>query len=167
MKKITVLLFALMSLQMFSQEQFNVGINGGIPIGNVEGVANLAFGADANYLFDIGQDFLIGPSVGFVYFNAEDQEGVEIEAPTFLPISASLLFHSLDDKFYISGELGYAVAMSDTDGGVFIKPSVGYFLTDDLKLNAFYAGIKTSDPTFGYFGLGLTFNFIGQSQYYN
>jgi len=167
MKKITLLIFTLVSLQMFSQDQFNISINGGIPIGNIEAASGLAFGADANYLFDLGQDFKVGPSIGFVYFSVEDLDEVEIEAPTFLPISASILFHSSDDRFYVGGELGYAVAISDYDSGFFIKPTIGYHLTDGLKLNAFYAGIKTSEPTYGYAGLGLTFNLNSQSQYYS
>ncbi len=170
MKKITLLFFAFISMQMYSQDQFNIGINGGIPIGSVEDASSFAFGADANYLFDLGQNFVVGPSIGFIMFSTEDEiDGVEveIETPTFLPISASFYFHSPDDKFYAGGELGYAVAISDVDSGWFIKPTVGYLITDNFKINAFYAGIKTKEPTFafGYAGLGLTYNLKSGNQY--
>jgi len=175
MKKITFLMLALVSLQLFSQEQFNIGINGGIPIDKVESASNIAFGADVNYLFDLHEAIVVGPSVGLIYFNPQDQDvvvgGVEttikIDAPIFIPLSAAFYFHSADDKFYVGGELGYALSASDVDGGFFIKPTIGYHLSDPLKLNLFYAGVKTKTPTsYAYIGLGLTFDLKGGNSQY-
>lgn len=158
MKRILLLICAIVSINTFSQEQLNIGINGGITIGNIEPYSKVAFGADVNYLFDVAEDFVVGPSIGIIYFNPED----EIDAPVFLPVSASILFHSIDDKFYIGGELGYALSLSDLDGGFFIKPTVGYYISDSFKINAFYAGVKTGSPTYGYMGLGLAYDIFGR-----
>jgi len=167
MKKITILIFAFISLQMYSQEQFNISINGGIPTGNIQPFSNFAFGADVNYLFDVAEDFVVGPSLGILFFNVEDQVNVvnnvevvtTIEAPVFLPISASIYFKSPDDKFYVGGEIGYGVSFTEgIDGGLFIKPTIGYHISDAFKLNIFYAGVRTEIPTYGYAGLGLTFD---------
>jgi len=157
MRKILLLTCVFISMQLFSQEQFNIGINGGITVGNVEPISKIAFGADVNYLFDISQDFVIGPSVGITYFNLEDSD-LDIDAPMFLPLSAAFRFNSLDDAFYVGLDLGYAVALSDYDGGFYIKPIVGYKASDSFKINIFYEGIKTSSPTYGYMGLGLTYD---------
>ena len=82
-------------------------------------------------------------------------------APVFLPISAAFHFRSIDDKFYVGGELGYAFSLSDYGDGFFIKPTLGYYLSDSFKINVFYAGVKTGRPTYGYAGIGLTFDILG------
>ena len=156
MKKILLLICVLLSVHSFAQDQLNVGINGGVTIGNVEAVSSFAFGGDVNYLFDVAEDFVVGPSIGIISFSTEE----DIEAITYLPLSASFIFHSIDDKFYVGGELGYAVSISDVDSGFYIKPTVGYYISDSIKINAFYAGVRTSSPTFGYIGLGLTYDVL-------
>lgn len=158
MKKFLLLVCVLFSLKNFSQNQLNVGVNVGIPVGDSKDISNIAFGADINYLFDISEDFKVGPSIGFIYFSPEDDI---IDAPTFIPVGASILFHSFEDKFYVGGEIGYGVAISDdNDGGVYIKPTVGYYITDSFKINAFYSGIRTSTEadTHAYAGIGLAYD---------
>ena len=158
MKRVMLFIGVLFSTYLFSQEQLNVGVDAGITVGNIEPISKMAFGADVNYLFDVSQDFVAGPSLGIIYFSPEDDI---VDAPMFLPISAALSFHSIDERFYVGGELGYAISLSDfnDDGGFFIKPTIGYKLSDSLKINAFYAGIKTGSPTYAYAGIGLKYDF--------
>lgn len=143
-------------MQLLSQEQLNIGINGGLAIGNAEPtISKIAFGADVNYLFDIGTDFVVGPSIGIAYFNPEEN----IEAPVFLPISAAIRFNSIEDRFYVGVDGGYAISISDYDNGFYIKPIVGYKINDPFSITAFYSGVRTSGPTYGYAGIGLTYDF--------
>jgi len=158
MKKIVLLVLAFIALKSYSQEQFNVGVNGGLTVDSAYDVSNFAFGADANYLFDVSDYFIVGPSLAFTYFMAEDSAN---ESGMFLPISAAFRFHSLDDLFYAGTDVGYAVSISDYDGGVYIKPIVGCRVTDSFKINAFYAGLRNGDYSFGYAGLGLVYDFLG------
>lgn len=162
MKKKLILILSIVSLNLFSQEQFNIGINGGITSGDVKEFSDFGFGADVNYLFDIFDNVVVGPSVALMYFNLDSD--VDADAPAFLPISAAVRFNSLDDAFYAGVDLGYGVSISgDADGGVYLKPIIGYNLSDSFKVNAFYSSVRTSDPNdFSFFGLGLTYNLKGR-----
>ena len=167
MKRILFLLvFALGVVKSFSQEQINVGINGGLTIGSTEIPADFGFGAEANYLFDLfSEEFVLGPSIGISIFPST----VDIvDTAMFLPISGAFRFQSLDDPFYVGINLGYAMGLGDFDGGFHLKPLVGYHISNSLKLNAFYSGIRNGDNSIGYFGLGLTFNFLrSDNSYYS
>lgn len=167
MKKITILavLFCAV-INMFSQEkELNIGINGGFTIGNIEPQSSIAFGADANYLFDWYEDFKVGPTIGVTYFLPKEENGVKPDARMYIPIGASIRFQSIDDAFFIGGELGYAIGItpSGDKGGIFFKPMVGYNVSESIKLNLFYAGVKKRQPTFGYIGLGLSFDILNQN----
>ena len=103
----------------------------------------------------MGADFVVGPSVGVSYYNP-DGEG---DAPIFIPISAAIGFNSIEDVFYVGIDLGYGLSISDADSGIYIKPILGYKINDSFSINAFYSGVRTSEPTYGYLGLGLAYDF--------
>ncbi|MFY7669888.1 hypothetical protein ACOSP6_02245 [Tenacibaculum sp. MEBiC06402] len=172
MRKIfTLCLFVCMFNNLaFSQEnEFNVGVNGGITIGNIEGVASAAFGLDANYLFDIFEGVKFGPSLNLIYFATQEENGVKPDAFMYLPIGGSVKFYSDGDDFYVALDAGYAIGISPEgdNGGIFLKPMVGYNINQNFNVNLFYSGVKKSGPTYGYAGIGLVFNVFGGNSYYS
>ncbi|TYP98831.1 hypothetical protein C7447_102147 [Tenacibaculum adriaticum] len=169
MKKILLLTFLNISIQVTSQQQFNIGINGGITIGNIEPVSKMAFGGDINYLFDISDEFVVGPSLGLVFFSSKEANGEKSDAKMYLPISTAIRFNSNEDVFYVGADLGFAVGLSPEgdNGGVFFKPLVGYKINQAFKVNLFYAGIKKRKPTYAFIGLGLVYDFnAGKDDFY-
>ena len=163
MKKLFFIASLFISFQVASQEQFNVGINGGITIGGIVPTSKMAFGGEANYLFDISDDFVLGPSIGLVYFNTKEVNGIKPDAKMYLPISAAIRFNSNDDYYYVGADIGYAICISPSGdrGGIFFKPLVGYKIDQSFKVNLFYAGVKKKHPTYSYIGLGLVYDFNG------
>ncbi|MDY0779618.1 hypothetical protein [Tenacibaculum sp. IB213877] len=164
MRQVFLIIFTLLSLTIHAQDNFNIGINGGKVFGNAEEFSKLAFGFDANYLFDISEDFNVGPFIGFVHFLPEGAQ----EARSYVPIGGAIRFHSLDDNFYVGGDVGFAIGMSPAgdNGGVYLKPLLGYKITESFKINLFYSAVKKRLPTYSYVGLGLVFDFFGSNEYY-
>jgi hypothetical protein len=170
-KVFVVFLFTfIFNIQVYAQSnEFNIGVNGGITIGNIEGVSNTAFGLDANYLFDVFEGVKFGPSVNLIYFITQEVNGVKPDAYMYLPIGGSVKFHSDGDDFYLALDAGYALGISPEGdrGGIFIKPMVGYNINQDFNVNLFYSGVKKSSPTYGYIGVGVVFNIFGRNSYYS
>ena len=169
MKKIFFVLIVLLSVKSFSQEQLNLGVNGGITVGNLESVSTAAFGVDANYLFEIFEGLSVGPSLNFIYFLTDEVNGVKRDALMYLPVGGAVRFQAIDEKFYVGADFGFAVGIAPEgdNGGVFFKPLLGYKINDNIKLNLFYSGVKKRLPTYGYAGLGLVFDVFGSSNRYS
>lgn len=170
MKKIILLLVVtFITLNGYSQErELNVGLNGGITTSDIKNYSSVAFGIDANYLFDRYEDFKFGPSVNLIYFSPKEQEGISIKPFTYISIGGSIVFKAIAEKFYIGTDLGYAMGISPSGdrGGIFFKPKVGYEINDSFKVNLFYATVKKKQPAYSYIGLGLEFNIFGGKDYY-
>lgn len=172
MRKIILFIVFLCSFHttIIAQEnEFNVGINGGITVGNVEEFSTAAFGLDANYLFDVFEGVKFGPSVNLMYFLTQETNGVKPDALIYLPIGGTVKFHSEGDDFYVALDTGYAIGVSNSadGGGIFVKPRVGYNINQNFNVNLFYSGVKKSGPTYGYVGLGIVFNIFGANSYYS
>ncbi len=168
MKKIFFVLVVLLSINSFSQEnQFNIGINGGITTGDIKPISSAAFGIDANYLFKVFDGISLGPSLNFLYFLTDEVNGVQPDAFVYLPIGGAIRFQSLSDYFYVGLDLGFAIGISPSgdNGGLFFKPMVGYNVTENLKLNLFYSAVKKRQPAYSYVGLGIAFDIFGSNQY--
>ncbi|SNR15683.1 hypothetical protein [Tenacibaculum jejuense] len=170
MKKIVLIIIIAFSFKSFSQSnELNVGVNGGITVGNLESVSSGAFGVDANYLFELFNGFSAGPSLNFVYFLTDEVNGFKPDAFMYLPIGAAVRFQSLTDRFFVGADFGFAIGISPEgdNGGIFFKPMVGYDITESIKINLFYSGIKKRQPTYGYAGIGLIFDVFGSSNQYS
>lgn len=158
MKKIIYLAFLAMSLNVVAQTKgIGLGINAGIPIGNIEDSFSVAFGADVNYLYSITDEIDLGAATGLVFFNGKEVNGVKPENKIYVPIAGSVRFNNDGESFFVGGDFGYAIGVSPDgdEGGFYFKPILGYNFNDTFSLNVFYTGIKKKQPTFGYAGAGL------------
>ena len=172
MKKVFAICFftLVVSNVLLAQEnEFNIGVNGGVTIGNIEGVSKAAFGLDANYLFNVFEGVKFGPSVNFIYFTTQEANGIKPDAFIYMPVGGSIKFHSDGDDFYVALDAGYAIGISPEgdNGGIFMKPMVGYNINQNFNVNLFYSGVKKRAPTYGYIGVGIVFNVFGGSSYYS
>lgn len=158
MKK-TSLLFVVMLIavsSVYAQSDWRLGVNAGIPVGEVDDISNFQFGADITYLYDVANVVGLGAMVGYSKFLADNDLGVE--DAQFLPIAASGRIGFLRG-FYIGADLGYAIGLSDgNDGGVYYRPKVGFNLFG-LGLIASYSGVNADGVSFNSINLGLEIGF--------
>lgn len=158
MKK-TRLFFVVMLMAMtsvFAQSDWRLGVNAGIPVGEVDDFSNFQFGADVTYLYDVANILGLGAMVGYSkFFDDNDQDLGDAQ---FLPIAASGRIGFLRG-FYLGADLGYAIGLSDgNDGGVYYRPKVGFNLFG-LGLIASYSGVNSDGVSYNSINLGLEIGF--------
>ncbi len=172
MKKLClVALVAMFSITtMNAQGNFNVGVNAGIPTGDVSDLYSFTLGIEANYLFEVSDKFQVGPTVSFVNFFGDsidfgdfgDFEGggnFDVPDASFLPIGGAARYMA-SEKIVLGVDLTYAVGISPdgNDGGFQYRPMVGYNVSEKIMLQASYSGISVDGGTFGQFGVGAMFS---------
>ncbi len=161
MKKLCVLVVVVMFgiTSINAQGNFNLGVNLGIPTGDVSELYTFALGVEANYLFEVSDEFEVGPSVSFVNFFGESILGFDVDDAFFLPIGAAARY-SASDKIKVGLDLGYAIGISPdgNDGGFHYRPVFGFNVSEKIMLQAFYSGISVDGGTFGNFGVGAMFD---------
>lgn len=159
MKKL--LLIAVLALFSFDAAHsqtgmtgIRLGVNAGIPVGDVDDAASFKAGADVAYMISLMDIVQVGPMVGYTHFFGKD----EIDDFQYLPIAASGRL-GLPSSFVGGFDLGYAVGLGDdSDGGLYWRPSVGYrFLNFGLMLS--YEGISDNAIDVSSLNLGVEFKF--------
>lgn len=163
--KTTILTAAIAILSLtsaFSQQgNFTIGINGGIPVGDMEELTTFNLGADVAYRVGLGQQFELGGLLGYSHFFGDSGEegdvSWEVDDIQFLPLAASARFKG--GAFLAGADLGYAVGINDgNDGGFYYRPHLGYNF-GNMALIASYSGISIDEFTVSSVNLGLEFRF--------
>lgn len=153
MKKFLLLLIFLTTAlsSSYSQGDLRLGVNAGIPVGDVADVSSFNAGADIAYLMGFGDTFQIGPMVGYSHFFGED----DIDDFQFLPIAATARIGLAGLE--VGLDLGYGLGISDDiDGGFYYRPKLGFSLFG-LSLIGSFTGISDDSVTFSTVNLGLEF----------
>ncbi len=138
--------------------KFNVGANIALPIGDSSNAFSFGFSAEANYLFEVSDDFQVGPSASLVYYFGKSENGFEVSDASFLPLAAAGRFN-VSDEFTLGADLGYAIGISPdgNDGGFYYRPLVGYNISEDMMVQASYSGVSSNGATFSNISLGVVF----------
>jgi|TARA_R100000479_G_scaffold33554_2_gene13876 hypothetical protein len=162
MKKIIVIAaFVLFGIgTSFAQNQFKIGFNGAIPVGDAGDVYNAGIAADAAYLFEVANRVWVGPQVTyFQYFVDESiNEDKLLDDTRFLPIAASSRI-GLGEAFYLGADLGYAIGLEEGNkGGFYYRPKAGYTF-GAVGLTASYSGVSTDGNIFSSIIFGVELGF--------
>tara|TARA_B100001146_G_scaffold222761_1_gene235850 strand:- start:60833 stop:61330 length:498 start_codon:yes stop_codon:yes gene_type:complete len=164
MKKLVLLgLFAIFAMGMTqAQNQFRVGAQGGVPVGDADNFTVFAIAVELGYLFEINDSFQAGPSAGVQHFFGETFTNIlgdDISRDeTFLPISGTARFSPVDN-FWFGADLGYAVGLSDgLDGGFYYKPHALYDF-GPVAATLGYSGIAGDGITVSAVLFGVEFGF--------
>lgn len=137
---------------------FKVGVNFGLPLGDIDNVSSFNAGLDVTYMFDIADSFQVGPALGYSHFFIKSDFSDFIDDIQFLPISASARFYATEDLFF-GANLGYAVGIDDgNDGGFYYRPNAGYNL-GPIALILSYQGISRDGGSISSLNLGVEFGF--------
>lgn len=157
MKKLFLLpIFAILTITSVNAQEFKAGVNVGLPLGDIEDAYTLNIGVEANYLWDVSEEFKAGISAGYSHYLGDSDFGVDDAG--FLPIAAAGRFNVSED-FVIGADLGYAVGISPSgnDGGFYYAPRVQYGVSESLDIVLAYKGISVDGGTFSSINLGIEF----------
>lgn len=142
--------------------QFNLGANVALPVGNAGDLSSFAIGVEANYLFELSDEFKLGPSVGYMNYFGKDQtfdtgfgtvtvEGANVGV---MPIAAAARYNVSED-FVLGADLGVGIGVSNSSGSDFYyRPLIGYNVSENVMLQASYNGMDG----FSSFGVGAMFS---------
>ncbi|CAM1373769.1 outer membrane beta-barrel protein [Tenacibaculum xiamenense] len=159
MKKLVFIIAVMLGVSIQAQEgEFNVGVNAGLPIGDTNNVYSFTLGAEANYLFNVADNFKAGPSVAFVNFFGKDiNDNQGFGDIQFLPIAAAARYQA-SDKFTVGADIGYGVGINTgNDGGFYYRPLVSYEVADNIAVQGSYNGISADGGSVNSIGLGILF----------
>lgn len=162
MKKLMLLTaIVVFGLSTVNGQNFNVGINAGLPVGDAGDLSSFSLILDANYLWQVSEQFDAGISTGFSHsFGKEESfEGITFDYGdfSFIPIAAAARFNA-SEKFTLGADLGYAIGVNDgNDGGFYYAPKVQYGVTNAMDIVLAYRGVSADGGSFDIFSAGLEF----------
>ena len=155
MKKLLFLFLVLFMgvTSVYSQGNFRIGVNGGIPVGDANDISDFHLGADVAYMFNVVEALDLGPMVGYSHYFINDH----FDDVLFLPIAASGRFGL--SSIYLGADLGYAIGLNNgNDGGFYYRPMVGYQI-GILGISASFEGVTRDGGDFNSINLGIEFGF--------
>lgn len=161
--KTTILTVAVAILtigSVYGQEgSFRIGINGGIPVGDIEEFTTFNLGADVAYRFGLTEEFEIGGLAAYSHFFGESEEegdvSWEVDDVQFLPLAASARFNG--SNFFAGADVGYALGINEgNEGGFYYRPHLGYNF-GNLGILGSYSGISRDGFTVSTVNVGIEF----------
>ncbi len=151
-------IFAIDGIQ--AQSNLEAAVEVGIVIGDASDYTSLSVGAALAYLFDVSDDFKVGPQVGYTnYFGKDFTVGdMTIKADDFgvIPILAKV-HYNLTDQIGVDAGAGYAVYTEEGGGGEFtwrvggsyefanawrVAPGYNSIAGEGDSLDAFVIGVR-------------------------
>ncbi|MFC4220090.1 outer membrane beta-barrel protein [Flagellimonas marina] len=166
MKKIllftSALILGISTIQ--AQNSFYIGAHAGLPVNDgASNYTSFALTADVGYLFDISEDFKIGPTLGYSHtFGKDIDMGVlfaETDDIQFMPIAAASRFN-ISDKFTVGADVGFAIGINEeNDGGFYYSPRAAYSLSKTIDAVLSYRGISGDSGNWNIISVGVEFSF--------
>jgi len=157
---------AVCSFANMNAQEFNLGVSAGLPIGDAGEVTTFSGLLDVQYLFEVSEDFAVGPMAGLSYSFGEEIElptdsvepvTIDLDDAVFVPIGGAARY-GVSDKFTLGLDLGYALGINDgNDGGFYYSPRVQYGVSESLDIVAAYRGISEDGGSFAIVSLGVEF----------
>ncbi|MCX2742724.1 hypothetical protein OO013_02540 [Mangrovivirga sp. M17] len=159
MKNLFILILSVFMISSI-QAQLKVGVHGGAPVGDAKDIYQSSWGINGYYMFGEESDALIkfGVGAGWIHYLGDEVTDtgvtVEYDDASFLPLYAAGRINFLG--LFAGIDAGYAIGLTDVDGGFYWKPMVGVGLFKILELNLFYHSIYPGDGVdISSVGLGL------------
>ena len=126
-KSLFLLAFLMLSTGLMAQKHWTFGLNGGIPIGDVEETHSFHASADIAYRIDIIKVLDIGAMAGYSHYFGDSIGSTDenFDDLQFIPIGATGRV-SIFSLLFVGTDLGYAIGVSDdNDGGFYLRPQIG------------------------------------------
>jgi|SRR5690606_3470372 len=159
MKKLLLsTVIAVFAIINVNAQEFNLGVNVGLPLGDIKDAYTLNIGVEANYLWQVSEEFDAGVTAGYSHYLGDSIGGFDIDDAGFLPIAAAGRF-SVSEDFTIGADLGYAIGVSPSgnEGGFYYAPKVQYGVSEALDIVLAYKGVSVDGGSFSSINLGVEF----------
>jgi hypothetical protein len=163
MKRI-LLSMAILFGSLTMQAQLKIGLDGGIPTGDLSDIYSFTFGADVYYYFLGADDELlnIGATAGYQHFVGAEilNTGENFDAGMFLPLAGAARLNLL--KIVEAGaDIGYALGLNDGNDGGFYWRAVAGLDFGKLELNAYFLNVANDGFNTGSLGASIIFDLEG------
>ena len=126
-KSLFLLAFLMLSSGLMAQKHWTFGLNGGIPLGDVEDIHSFHASADIAYRIDIIKLLDIGAMAGYSHYFGDSVGSTDenFDDLQFIPVGATGRVRILS-LLFVGTDLGYAIGVSDdNDGGFYLRPQIG------------------------------------------
>lgn len=143
MKKIHFsVLLILAFLQANAQQNFEIGTNVGIPIGDLKDLS-VNTSINISYITSVGTNIQLGGASGYTHFF---RKGIGSDIG-FIPVAAKTKYTFGNTPIYADLDLGYAISTSESfKGGLYFFPKVGY----KFNANMLYLGYQNINSKFNF-----------------
>ncbi|MCF6306479.1 MAG: hypothetical protein L3J09_00830 [Flavobacteriaceae bacterium] len=175
MKKLLfIFLFSIFGF-FTSNAQFNVGVNAGLPLGDIGDYASFNVSLDVGYFFKINDVISLGPITGYSHSFAKEFNGIKGDDVQYIPVAAAGRFQ-ISELFSAGIDIGYAIGLNEgNDGDIYYRPRIAFSVSENIELALHYTGIgasseettttgnatiTTTSPGFSIVGLGATYKFL-------
>lgn len=163
MKKLILLAaVAVFGLANVNAQDFNLGINAGLPIGDSGDISSFSLILDANFLWQVSDQFDAGIASGFSHSFGKKvtvaNENFNFRDVSFIPIAGAARFN-VSEQFTLGVDLGYAIGVSDgNDGGFYYAPKVQYGVSETIDIVLAYRGVSLDGGSFDILSAGVEFS---------
>ncbi|OUR99011.1 hypothetical protein A9Q86_13150 [Flavobacteriales bacterium 33_180_T64] len=145
MKKLILLAaIAVFGLTNVSAQNFSAGVNVGLPIGDAGDLYSFNVGLDVNALWEVSDDFQAGIASGYSHLFGDEINGFDVDDFQYVPLAGAVRFN-ISDVFQIGTDVGYAIAVSDGDGGFYYRPMIGYDVAENTQINVSLRSISEEE----------------------
>jgi hypothetical protein len=171
MKKILFALtvLSIISLNSFAQTnkhgKFSVGLEGGLPVGNVKTTHSFAAGASLKYDLPIANNTAFTASAGYTFLEGKNIPGYSDYAPykegalKFIPVKGGIKYNMIQG-LYAEAQVGAALSVTNDYKIAFVyAPGIGYNFGDKVDFGVRYEGWSISSGVIGQIAARLAYSF--------
>lgn len=162
MKKLFLMaVVAVFGFANVNAQDFNLGVNAGLPVGDAGDISSFSLILDANYIWEVSDQFDAGIATGYSHSfgKSKNLDGANLSHVDFgyIPVAGAGRFN-VSEKFILGLDLGYAIGVSNgNDGGFYYVPKVQYGLSDKMDMIIAYRGVSLNGGSFDILSAGLEF----------
>lgn len=139
-----------------STGKFSIGLEAGLPVGDVKNISNLFIGGSLKYDQPIATGTFFTISGGYTSLKFKDEVGGG--SASFIPVKVGIKYF-LAESFYGEAQIGAAFGAKNADGTAFAySPGIGYAFGGGLDLGVRYEG-WSKDGTISQVAARLAYSF--------
>lgn len=165
MKKFILIIAIVLVGFTAKAQEFNLGLSAALPTGDAGDLYTFSLVLDAEYLYEVSEQFKVGGTTGYIYSFGDEIGGSVVSADVddsgFIPLAASGRFMASEDLTF-GADVGYAIGVqpSDVESGFYYALKALYGVSENLDIVAAYRALSVdnglgSNVNLGYISLGV------------
>jgi hypothetical protein len=158
--------FTFLTIGVFAQEGFKIGLQGGLPVGEYNDRVGLVAGLDTGYMYALGEAVDMGIATGFLNGFPEKFPGETVLADLphiqFVPLAGSIRIWP-SNSFSFGGDGGYSFGLNEGNaGGFYYRPVIAYLMGPKTEVNLSYTAIRLDDGLWSTVNFGVMYTFTSR-----